>query len=156
VEEAREQLQQGGEAMQADRALMGRPSGLRLMALALGAAGQPEEGLTLVVEAMRLVEQTGEAVAESGLHRDRAELLLLSGGDAREIEAALQRSLDLARQQDSKLAELNAALGLARFWQQQGKREHARQLLAGVYAWFTEGLDTPVLTEARALLDELS
>jgi predicted ATPase len=69
-----------------------------------------------------------------------------------EAETWLQRALDVARRQEAKSLELRAAMSLSRLWQQQGKREEAQQLLAGVYGWFTEGFDTPDLQEAQALL----
>jgi predicted ATPase len=68
----------------------------------------------------------------------------------------LQRALDVARRQEAKSLELRAAMSLARLWQQQGKRAEARQLLAEVYGWLTEGFETADLQEAKALLAELS
>jgi predicted ATPase len=73
-----------------------------------------------------------------------------------EAEAWVQRALDLARQQQAKSLELRAAMSLSRLWQQQGKQAEARELLAPVYGWFTEGFDTADLQEARALLQELT
>ena len=72
-----------------------------------------------------------------------------------EAEACFQRALDIARHQQAKSLELRAAMSLARLWQQQSKRDDARQLLAEVYGWFTEGFDTADLQEAKALLDAL-
>jgi predicted ATPase len=69
--------------------------------------------------------------------------------------ACFQQALDIARHQQAKSLELRAAMSLARLWQHQGKRATARQMLAEVYGWFTEGFDTADLQEARALLDEL-
>jgi predicted ATPase len=71
-------------------------------------------------------------------------------------EASYQKALVVARQQSAKLWELRAATSLARLWRDQGKRTEARDLLAPVYNWFTEGFDTPVLQDAKALLDELA
>jgi predicted ATPase len=68
----------------------------------------------------------------------------------------LQRALDVARRQEAKSLELRAAMSLSRLWQQQGKRDEARELLAPIYTWFTEGFDTADLQEAKALLAELS
>ena len=76
------------------------------------------------------------------------------GGQGR-AEACFQRALDIARHQQAKSLELRAATSLARLWQQQGKRDDARQLLAEVYGWFTEGFDTADLQEAKALLEAL-
>jgi predicted ATPase len=73
-----------------------------------------------------------------------------------EAEAWLRRALDIARRQEAKALELRAAMSLCRLWQQQGKRDEARELLAPIYGWFTEGFDTADLQEAKALLAELS
>ena len=67
----------------------------------------------------------------------------------------MQQALAVARGQQTKALELRAALSLARLWQRQGKRDEARELLAPIYGWFTEGFDTADLQEAKALLDEL-
>ena len=72
-----------------------------------------------------------------------------------EVESWLQRALDVARRQEAKSLELRAAMSLSRLWRQHGKRTEARQLLAELYGWFTEGFDTADLQEARALLEEL-
>jgi predicted ATPase len=74
----------------------------------------------------------------------------------RGAEASYHEAIAIAQRQSAKLWELRAAASLARLWHDQGKRSEARELLAPVYGWFTEGLDTPVLQEAKALLDELS
>ena len=79
-----------------------------------------------------------------------------SAEDYAEAEAYFQHAIDIARRQQAKSLELRAAMSLSRLWQQQGKREETRQLLAEIYGWFTEGFNTADLQEARALLDELS
>jgi predicted ATPase len=82
--------------------------------------------------------------------------LPLPDGDAvEEAEALFNQSLEIARRQEAKTFELRAATSLARLWQRQGKRDAARDLLAPVYAWFTEGFDTRDLKDANALLAEL-
>jgi predicted ATPase len=73
-----------------------------------------------------------------------------------EAEACLQQAIEIARRQQAKSLELRAAMSLSRLWQQQGKPAQARQLLADVYGWFTEGFDTADLQDAKALLAELS
>jgi len=75
--------------------------------------------------------------------------------DATKAEAYFERALAVARQQQAKSRELRAAMSMARLWRDQGKRDEARELLAPVYGWFTEGFDTLDLKEAKALLDEL-
>jgi predicted ATPase len=83
-------------------------------------------------------------------------LLRQPGASQAAAEAWVQRALDVARRQEAKSLELRAAMSLARLWQQQGKRLEARELLAPVYGWFTEGFDTADLQEAKALLEELA
>ena len=89
------------------------------------------------------------------LYQVKAELQLRTGTDVEAVETDLQRSIDIARRQSAKIWELRAATSLARLWRDQGKRAEARDLLAPIYGWFTEGFDTPVLQDAKALLDEL-
>ena len=83
-------------------------------------------------------------------------LLRQPGTPQAEAAAWLQRALDVARRQEAKALELRAAMSLARLWQQQGKRAEAYELLAPIYGWFTEGLDTADLQEAKTVLDELA
>jgi predicted ATPase len=82
--------------------------------------------------------------------------LLIGLSDLSAAEARFQKSIDVARRQSAKLYELRASISLTRLWREHGKRAEARDLLAPIYAWFTEGFDTPYLREAKALLDELS
>jgi predicted ATPase len=82
--------------------------------------------------------------------------LLLAQGDEAEAESSLHKAVEVARRQQAKSWELRATTSLARLWQKQGKVDEARQMLAEIYGWFTEGFDTPDLQEAKALLEELS
>ena len=116
-------------------------------------------------KALTAVHNTGERYYEAELHRLKGELLLAAGagvGPVREpppqteAESCFRQALDVARRQEAKSLELRAALSLSRLWQQQGKRDAARELLAEVYGWFTEGFDTADLQEARALLAVLA
>ena len=128
-----------------------------LLAEAYGTMGQPAEGLTVLAEALTLVDKTGERWYESELHRLKGALLLQQSPDNHtEANACFQHALDLARAQQARAFELRAATSLARLWQQQSKRNEAYQLLAEVYGWFTEGFDTADLQEARSLLHELA
>jgi predicted ATPase len=88
------------------------------------------------------------------MHRLRG-TLLLSISDHAEAENSYRQALSVAQRQRAKFWELRAAMSMARLWRDQGKREEARELLAPVFAWFTEGFDTPVLQDAKALLDQL-
>jgi predicted ATPase len=80
----------------------------------------------------------------------------VSSGVVREAEGCFLTAIEIARRQQAKSLELRAAMSLSRLWQQQGKKEEARQILAEIYGWFTEGFDTKDLQEAKALLDELA
>jgi len=134
-----------------------RPHWLGLLAEAYGQVGQPEAGLTVLAEALTLVATTEARWWEAELSRLRGELLRQHPRpEVLQAEACLCRALDVARRQQAKALELRVALSLSRVWQCQGKREDARQLLAGVYNWFTEGFDTSDLQAAKALLEELS
>jgi predicted ATPase len=119
--------------------------------------GYREDGLQALAEAYALVEQHEERYWEAEIHRLRGVVLLRQPGTPQaEAETWLQRALDVARCQEAKSLELRAAMSLARLWQQQGKRAEARELLAPVYGWFTEGFDTMDLQDAKALLEELA
>ena len=113
------------------------------------------EGLTALEELERLIETTHDRADEALLHLIRGDLLIAMG-DLPAAQASFQKAIGVARRQSAKLYELRAAISLARLWRDQGKRAEARDLLAPVYGWFTEGFDTPVLQEAKALLNELS
>jgi predicted ATPase len=103
-----------------------------------------------------MVDTTGERHTEAELHRLHGELLLRQAvPDAPQAESCFQQALAVARHQQAKSWELRAAMSLSRLWQQQGKRDEARQLLAPIYDWCTEGFDTADLQDARALLDAL-
>ena len=101
------------------------------------------------------METTQDRWAEAEMHRMRGTLLLSMHKHAA-AEESYRHALAMARQQSAKFWELRAALNLAQLWRDQGKRHEARELLAPVYGWFTEGFDTRDLKEARALLDELA
>ena len=133
-----------------------RPYLLALLAEVCGNSGQIEAGLGVLEEAMVTAENHAERFNEADLHRLKGEFLLRQCGKAElAAEACFQKALDIARHQQAKSLELRAATSLARLWQQQGKHNDARQLLAEVYGWFTEGFDTADLQEAKALLEAL-
>ena len=122
---------------------------------ALGKAGRPTEGLEQLDEAERQIEATQERWTEADMYRVRGELLI-TVGDPVAAEKCLQKAIAVARGQSAKLWEVRAATCLARLWQDQGKRAEARDLLAPIYDWFAEGLHTPVLEEAKLLLERLT
>jgi predicted ATPase len=129
---------------------------LGLLAEAYGKRRQQEEGLTVLIEALRAVGETGEHFYEAELQRLKGVLLLQQNSNNQaEAEACFQQAIAIAQNQSAKSWELRAATSFARLWQQQGKRQEAHDLLAPVYGWFTEGFDTADLQDAKALLDEL-
>jgi predicted ATPase len=117
--------------------------------------GSPYEGLSTLAEAFAFVDDTDERHWEAELHRLRAEVLLMQGSE-NEAEVSLREAVDVARRQMAKSWELRATISLARLWRMQGRIDDARQVLAAIYGWFTEGFGTPDLQEAKALLEELS
>ena len=131
-----------------------RHSALILLAEQYGKAGDSALGLSFLAEAHAAVDIHAARWCEAEISRVRGELLLLDG-DAAAAEGAFQRALAVARSQEVKSLELRAATSLARLWQTQGQPDAARQLLAEIYGWFSEGFGTPDLQDARALLDQL-
>jgi len=162
VQEGMGQMREGMAARQSVGVRLNLPGTLRSLAEAQGEAGHPEEGLTTLAEALALLEQTDERHWEAELYRLRAELLLMQGDGAEaeasfhKAESCFQHAVEVARRQQAKSWELRATVSLCRLWQEQGRMDEARQMLAQIYGWFTEGFDTPDLQEARALLEGLS
>jgi predicted ATPase len=132
-----------------------RPWWLTLVADAHRMAGQAQAALGHLAEAQRFAAETQNRWAQAETVRLRGDVLLAIG-DPDAAEVSYDESLAVARQQGARLWELRAATSLARLWQDQGKRAEARDLLAPVYGWFTEGFGTAVLRDAKALLEELS
>ncbi len=127
------------------------------LAMAHAQLGQFGDAWRCIGEARTAVEKTKQRYWEAEVHRVGGEIALMSSApDAAKAQAYFERALAIARAQQSKSWELRAAMSMARLWRDQGKRDQARELLAPVYGWFTEGFDTRDLKEARALLDELA
>jgi predicted ATPase len=118
-------------------------------------ARKTEEGLQAVAQGLAVVEKNKERVFAAELWRLQGELLFQAKADSAEVESGYQQAIAIAQQQSAKSWELRATASLARLWQQQGKPADARQMLADIYDWFTEGFDTADLQDAKALLDEL-
>ena len=148
-------LTQGLAAVRATGIVAGTPALLMGLAEAYAMLGQPVEGVNCLAEAAQIIETTEERLREAELHRLRGDLLIATG-DPSVAERNYGQALEVARRQSAKLLELRASISLARLWCKQGKRGEARDLLAPIYNWFTEGLGTPVLEEAKALLEELA
>ena len=174
-EEGVAQLHQGLAAYRTTGAKLAWPYFLALLAEAYEKVGQAEEGLTVLAEALATGQRTGERMYEAELYRLKGELTLAQSSvqslassvtnpqppapstqAEAEAEACFLKAINIARRQNAKSLELRAVMSLSRLWQRQGKREEARQLLAEIYGWFTEGFDTADLKEAKALLEELA
>jgi predicted ATPase len=150
------QVRQGIAAERATGATVHTPYFYALLADVCGHLGHPEDGLQALAEAHTLVEQHDERYWEAEISRLRGVVLLRqTTPQHEEAETCLHQALAIARRQEAKSLELRAAMSLSRLWQQKGKRAEARDLLAPIYGWFTEGFDTADLQEAKALLEEL-
>jgi class 3 adenylate cyclase/predicted ATPase len=147
-------LRSGSSAYRATGAETAVPYFLALLARACKIAGQVQEAVTRLDDALQIVERTGERWFAAELNRHKGQLLLRQG-HTEAAEELYCKALSIAREQEAKLWQLRAAASLARLRRDQGRPAEARDLLAPVYGWFTEGFDTADLKEAKALLDEL-
>jgi len=128
-----------------------------MLAEALALAGKTEEGLPALDDALAKAAVSGAKGWNAEIHRLRGELTgRLPYPDPAKAEDSFRTALAIAREQGTRGYELRAATSLARLWGRQGRRDEARDLLAPVYGWFTEGFDTADLKEAKALLDTLA
>jgi class 3 adenylate cyclase/predicted ATPase len=148
-------LRSGSAAYRATGAEAFTPCYITLLATACEIAGQVEEGLALLDDALQIVERTGERWFAAELNRHKGQILLRQG-HAEAAEEHYRKALSIAEEQGAKLWELRAAVSLARLRRDQGRCAEARELLAPVYGWFTEGFDTPDLKDAKELLAELA
>jgi predicted ATPase/class 3 adenylate cyclase len=175
-EEGLVQMRQNLDSYRAIGAKLLRPYFLALIAEAYGKVDQTAEGLMILAEALALVDKTGECWCEAELYRLKGRLTLqkfqVPGSKFQvppspqpltpnthaevEAEACFLKAIEIAQRQQAKSWELRATTSLARLWQQQDKKDEARQMLAEIYGWFTEGFDTADLQEAKALLEELN
>jgi class 3 adenylate cyclase/predicted ATPase len=163
--EGRLLMQQGLDAYQSTGAELGRPYFLALLAGACGKAAETEAGLQLLAEARLASERSGERISVPELYRLTGDLLSIprtttpeaKPDKQREGDAAawVQQAFDMAHHQGAQLWKLRAAMSLSRLWQQQGKGDQARYLLAEVYDGLTEGFDTADLQDCKALLEAL-
>jgi predicted ATPase len=156
-------IRQGLVTYRATGAGLFRPYLLALSAEAYGKAGQAEDGLAALAEALTGVDNSGERFYEAELYRLKGVLTLnqssapgLESSVQKEAEACFLKAVEVARKQQAKSLELRAVTSMSRLWQRQGKKTEAHAMLAEIYHWFTEGLDTKDLQEAKALLEELT
>jgi predicted ATPase len=150
------QLRASISGFQASGARLRLPYYLWLLAQIYAQAGLLDEALATIDEALAESRANNERWWDAELHRLRGELLLAHGSDNDEVDLALLRAKEIAQAQQAKSLELRAALSLARQWLKQNRASDARRLLSAVYAWFTEGFETPDLQAAHALLAQLA
>jgi len=155
------ELEQGIASMEQGLALfsavrrVNRPYMLAVLANAKADLGNPGEGLELLEDALASTEESGERWWQAELHRLRGRLLV-ARGQHDEGEACFRRAIEVSRGQRARMLELRAATSLARLWSDRGRNAEARELLAPIYGWFTEGFGTPDLEEGKVLLDALT
>jgi predicted ATPase len=160
AEEGANEIRRGLSAWQATGAAVAKPYFLALLAEAELRMGRRADGLRHLGEGLSVAEELSDRFYEVELHRLKGELMLNSG-ESRcnnaevEAEKSYRRALQVARDQSAKSWELRAAMSLVRLLQKQNRRAEARAVLAPIYQWFTEGLDTRDLSEAQALLEIL-
>jgi predicted ATPase len=143
-------------ALRSTGTTMWMPLWLSYLTRAYAELGRFDDAWRCIGEAMTAVETNKETWCEAEVNRVAGEIALMSPEqDAAKAERSFERALAVARQQQAKSWELRASMSLARLWRDQGKVQQARELLAPVYGWFTEGFDTRDLKDAKALLDEL-
>jgi predicted ATPase len=147
-------LRSGSATYRATGAEQWMPYYIALLAGACEIAGQVEEAATQLDNALQIVERRGDRCLAAELNRQKGQMLLRQG-HTEAAEELYHKALSIAREQEAKLWELRAAMSFARLRRDQGRHTEARDLLAPVYGWFTEGFGTPDLKEAKALLDEL-
>jgi predicted ATPase len=147
-------LSSGSAAYRATGAQVWMPYHLALLARACEIAAQIQDSATLLDDALQTIERTGERWFAAELNRLKGQLLLRRG-HPQAAEQFYCEALHIAAEQKAKLWELRTAVSLARFRGDQGRHAQARELLAPVYGWFTEGFDMPDLQEAKALLEAL-
>jgi predicted ATPase len=146
----------GMTSLRSTGATLYEPRHLWFLAMAYAELGQPDDARRCIDDAIDKVERSKEKWCEAEVHRIAGEIALKSPApDTERAEKYFDRALAVARQQQAKSWELRAAMSMTRLWRDQGKRDAARELLAPVYGWFTEGFDTLDLKEAKALLNEL-
>jgi predicted ATPase len=150
-----EMMQEGMDRAEKFSMKMLRPLHLAYLAEAHADRGAHETACEFLDEAFGIIGKTNERVFEAEVERICGEILIRAG-QVRQAEAALGRALHVARAQQARMWELRAATSLARLWRDRGKCTEARDLIAPIYGWFTEGLGTVDLEQANALLSELS
>jgi predicted ATPase len=159
-DEAEDAIVQIGSGLSASQALgsqMRHSYFLALLAKAYLHAGRHDQSLSTVDQTLGFVRESGERWWEAEVYRLRGDVLLARRArDRGDAEECFQQAIRVARKQTARSLELRAAMSLARLWAEYRRRAEARELLAPIYGWFTEGFDTADLKDAKALLDQLT
>lgn len=147
----------GIKAFQSTGGTLWAPLWVSYLARAYADIGQFDDAWRCIAEATKTVQTTKEKWCAAEVHRTAGEIALQSPHpDLAKAETYFERALAVAREQRAKSWELRAAMSMARLWRDQGKSQQARDLLAPIYGWFTEGFDTLDLRESKTLLDDLA
>jgi predicted ATPase len=149
-------MQQGLAILEARNAVMQSPYFMSLLAQMHTRVGDFQPALALLVDAQERAHWTEEHIWEAELHRIEGDVRRAAGHALTDLEQCFRRALDVSRRQGARMFELRAAMSLARLWRDQGRNVEARDLLAPIYGWFTEGFDTVDLKDAKALLSQLN
>jgi len=153
-------MQQGMKRWATTGTFLGQVGAMLRLAEAYGFAHRPTEGLRPLNKALTVLQRTGERLYEAELYWLRRELLRQQApGDSdeirmTEIETCFLKAIAVAQDQQARLLKLRATISLSRLWIEHGQREEALAKLTPIYAWFSEGFDTPDLPAAKALLNE--
>ena len=147
-----DQVRQGLDSWRATGSMVNRTYYHALLAETYRKSGRPKEGLEVIQEELAAIETSGERWLESELYRVKGELMLILGENESEVESQFRKAVQIAQRQGAKSLELRATTSLSRLLAGQGQREEGRRMLLEIYAWFTEGLDTPDLQDAKALI----
>jgi class 3 adenylate cyclase/tetratricopeptide (TPR) repeat protein len=151
------QLQEGMTDSATSAGRLGRPEWLTRLAHVYVEAGLFDDALSALAKALAITNQNGERIAEAWTHQTRGEVLLRRDrSNVGEAQRCFERSIEIARSQSAKLRELRATMSFARLLATLDRRDEACAMVGDIYNWFSEGFDTPLLKDAKALLDELS
>jgi predicted ATPase len=157
AEEGIAQIRQGLATWATSARFFWRINCLPLLAAAYGGGGKAQEGLAVLAEVLGTVEESGFRFCEPEMRRLQGELLLAHApAEQADAESCFRQAIASSRRQGAKSWELRAIMSLSRLYHQRGKKEEARQMLAEICGWFTEGFDTLDLREAKALLQAVS
>jgi predicted ATPase/DNA-binding CsgD family transcriptional regulator len=157
VDEGLAEIRAGLALQQSGGAVVAWPQFLAILADAARKAGRIEEALAAVAQGLEVAQKNGEHFYDAELYRLKGEFLIMqAAADVPEAERCFLTAIETARRQSAKALELRAAISLSRLRLEKERRDEVREILTGIYGWFTEGFDTPDLIAAKALLQKVS